>query len=78
MSTEARPGRHGDHDDLDVGMDGALADALVRSRRFFTKGTVSSDLRTLSKTFGPHSAPGMNCFRVRTAAFRTSTARFAT
>ncbi|MDX6282535.1 MAG: nitrate reductase / nitrite oxidoreductase, alpha subunit, partial [Kribbellaceae bacterium] len=34
------------------GMDGALADALVRSRRFFTKGTVSEDLRTLSKVGG--------------------------
>jgi hypothetical protein len=34
VSTDARPGRH---DDRDVGMDGALADALVRSRRFFTK-----------------------------------------
>ena len=33
-------------------MDGALADALVRSRRFFTRGTVSADLRTLSKTGG--------------------------
>ena len=36
----------------DIGMDGALADALVRSRRFFTKGTVSEDLRTLSKVGG--------------------------
>ena len=34
-------------------MDGAFADALVRSRRFFTKGTVSADLRTLSKVGGP-------------------------
>jgi nitrate reductase alpha subunit len=36
----------------DLGMDGAIADALVRSRRFFTKGTVSADLRTLSQTGG--------------------------
>ena len=33
-------------------MDGALADALVRSRRFFTRGTVSADLRTLSHAGG--------------------------
>ena len=33
----------------EVGMDGALEDALVRSRRFFTRGTVSDDLRTLSQ-----------------------------
>ncbi|MGZ5400495.1 MAG: molybdopterin-dependent oxidoreductase, partial [Nocardioides sp.] len=33
-------------------MDGPLADALVRSRRFFTRGTVSEDLRTLSKVGG--------------------------
>ena len=36
----------------DIGIDGQLADALVRSRRFFTKGTVSDDLRTLSKVGG--------------------------
>ena len=36
----------------DIGMDGALSDALVRSRRFFTRGTVSTDLRTLSQTGG--------------------------
>ncbi len=36
----------------DIGMDGVLADALVRSRRFFTKGTVSEDLRTLTKSGG--------------------------
>lgn len=36
----------------DIGMDGPLADALVRSRRFFTRGTVSADLRTLSQTGG--------------------------
>lgn len=35
-----------------VGMDGALSDALVRSRRFFTRGEVSEDLRTLSKKGG--------------------------
>ncbi len=36
----------------DIGLDGALADALVRSRRFFTRGTVSEDLRTLSQVGG--------------------------
>ena len=36
----------------DIGMDGALSDALVRSRRFFTRGTVSADLRTLSQPGG--------------------------
>jgi len=34
------------------GLDGPLSDALVRSRRFFTRGTVSQDLRTLSKAGG--------------------------
>ncbi|HEU5037270.1 MAG TPA: nitrate reductase subunit alpha [Nocardioides sp.] len=29
-----------------------MSEALVRTRRFFTRGTVSSDLRTLSKTGG--------------------------
>ncbi|MDN4162049.1 nitrate reductase subunit alpha [Nocardioides abyssi] len=33
-------------------MDGGLADALVRTRRYFTKGTVSDDLRTLTKAGG--------------------------
>ena len=34
------------------GLDDPLTDALVRSRRFFTRGTVSDDLRTLSKVGG--------------------------
>ena len=34
------------------GLDGALSDALVRSRRYFTRGTVSDDLRTLTKKGG--------------------------
>ena len=34
------------------GMDGAISDALVRSRRYFTRGTVSDDLRTLTKAGG--------------------------
>jgi nitrate reductase / nitrite oxidoreductase, alpha subunit len=36
----------------EVGLDTPLVDALVRSRRFFTKGTVSADLRTLEKQGG--------------------------
>lgn len=36
----------------DLGMDGSLSDALVRSRRFFTRGTVSPDLRTLTQKGG--------------------------
>jgi len=34
------------------GMDGSISDALVRSRRFFTKAKISDDLRTLSKVGG--------------------------
>ena len=33
-------------------MDSGLTDALVRSRRFFTRGTVSDDLRTLTQKGG--------------------------
>jgi nitrate reductase alpha subunit len=36
----------------EVGLDGPLVDALVRSRRYFTRGTVSDDLRTLTKAGG--------------------------
>ena len=48
MSTEVQPGdkRH------EVGMDGGVSDALVRSRRFFTKAEVSEDLRTLHRKGG--------------------------
>ncbi|MDX6324150.1 MAG: nitrate reductase / nitrite oxidoreductase, alpha subunit, partial [Nocardioidaceae bacterium] len=35
-----------------TGLDGSLSEALVRSRRFFTKGTVSDDLRSLHKVGG--------------------------
>jgi nitrate reductase / nitrite oxidoreductase, alpha subunit len=38
--------------DTQAGLDSPLIDALVRSRRFFTKGTVSADLRTLEKEGG--------------------------
>jgi nitrate reductase alpha subunit len=36
----------------ETGMDNGLIDALVRSRRYFTKGTVSQDLRTLTRKGG--------------------------
>ena len=35
-----------------AGLDGGLTDALVGTRRYFTKGTVSDDRRTLSKVGG--------------------------
>ena len=48
MSTEAQPqGKQ-----TDVGMDGGLSEALVRSRRFFTKAEVSEDLRSLHRRGG--------------------------
>jgi nitrate reductase / nitrite oxidoreductase, alpha subunit len=34
------------------GLDGPLSEALVRTRRYFTRGTVSDDLRTLTKQGG--------------------------
>jgi nitrate reductase alpha subunit len=50
MSTGASPDpRRRDHD---IGLDGELSEALVRTRRYFTKGVVSDDLRTLHKTGG--------------------------
>ena len=36
----------------ETGMDNGLTDALVRTRRYFTRGTVSEDLRTLTKEGG--------------------------
>ncbi|MGW1344424.1 nitrate reductase subunit alpha [Kribbella sp. NPDC002412] len=36
----------------DYGMDGGLSEALVRTRRYFTRGEVSDDLRTLHKAGG--------------------------
>ncbi|MGC0336708.1 nitrate reductase alpha subunit [Streptomyces sp. SLBN-8D4] len=44
MSAEISPGR--------AGMDSDLAEALVRSRRFFTRAEVSDDLRTLHRKGG--------------------------
>ena len=49
MSTDTGPART---DGRGASPDGGLADALVRTRRFFTRGTVSDDLRTLTKTGG--------------------------
>ncbi len=46
MSTDKRPTAG------DVGLDGMLSDALLKTRRFFTRGTVSADLRTLTKSGG--------------------------
>jgi nitrate reductase alpha subunit len=51
VSTEVQPeGQQDGHQvgHRDVGLDGGISDGLVRTRRFFTKGTVSDDLRTLS------------------------------
>ena len=39
-------------DGHEVGLDGGVSDALVRSRRFFTKAEVSDDLRTMHRTGG--------------------------
>ncbi len=53
MSTEAQPGQH--QSSTDAGMDGGLTEALVRTRRFFTRGpksTVSDDLRSLHRQGG--------------------------
>ena len=50
MSTDVHP--EGKTGDREVGLDGGMSDALVRSRRFFTKAEVSEDLRTLHRTGG--------------------------
>src|SRR5690348_9389514 len=50
MSTDVQPeGKHTGHA---VGLDDPLVDALVSSRRYFTRGKVSDDLRTLTKQGG--------------------------
>ena len=36
----------------ETGLDGALSEALVRSRRFFTRSEISDDLRTVHKAGG--------------------------
>jgi nitrate reductase alpha subunit len=52
VSTDVRPeGEHGSGGGL-PGLDGPLSDALVRSRRFFTRAEVSDDLRALHRTGG--------------------------
>ncbi|WP_121258419.1 nitrate reductase subunit alpha [Nocardioides ferulae] len=50
MTTEIRP--EGRSKDRKAGLDGSLTDALVGTRRYFTKGAVSADLRTLTKKGG--------------------------
>ena len=50
MSTTSHP--RASSDGREVGWTEALSDALVRTRRFFTKGEVSDDLRTLHQTGG--------------------------
>jgi nitrate reductase / nitrite oxidoreductase, alpha subunit len=53
VSTEVRPeGDHHSDRGGPPGLDGALNEALVRSRRFFTRAEVSDDLRTLHRTGG--------------------------
>jgi nitrate reductase / nitrite oxidoreductase, alpha subunit len=54
VSTHVRPEDHstdGSRQD-GIGLDGSVAEALVRSRRFFTRGEVSDDLRSLHMTGG--------------------------
>ncbi|HET6741671.1 MAG TPA: nitrate reductase subunit alpha [Kribbella sp.] len=50
MTTGAHP--ENGHRTPETGLDGGLSEALVRTRRYFTKGEVSADLRTLSKKGG--------------------------
>jgi nitrate reductase alpha subunit len=45
VSTDAAPQNH--QGQAEVGLDGGLSDALVGSRRYFTRGEVSADLRSL-------------------------------
>ena len=61
MSTDAQPnsgqGKNRQNKSSQVsqgppGLDGAVSDALVRSRRFFTRADVSEDLRALHKKGG--------------------------
>ncbi len=49
MSTDVQPEGTQQHE---TGMDGGFSDALVRSRRFFTKAEVSEDLRSLHRKGG--------------------------
>ena len=51
MSTDVEPESR-QPGDREVGLDGGLSEALVRSRRFFTRAEVSDDLRTLHRTGG--------------------------
>ncbi len=51
MSTDVQPGE-GSRRRAEPGLDTPLIDALVRTRRFFTRGEVSADLRSLTKRGG--------------------------
>jgi nitrate reductase alpha subunit len=51
VSTEVQPG-DSSTERTQPGLDTPLVDALVRTRRFFTRGEVSSDLRSLTKKGG--------------------------
>ncbi len=51
MSTDVEPESR-QPGDREVGLDGGLSEALVRSRRFFTRAEVSDDLRTLHQIGG--------------------------
>jgi nitrate reductase alpha subunit len=51
VSTDIQP--DGKHEERDApGLDGGLSDALIRSRRFFTRSTISEDLRSVHKSGG--------------------------
>ncbi|WP_425444296.1 nitrate reductase subunit alpha [Streptomyces thermovulgaris] len=52
MAAETGPVKDGMRRARPAGLDGELTDALVRSRRFFTRAEISDDLRTLHKKGG--------------------------
>ncbi|MFJ3718511.1 nitrate reductase subunit alpha [Streptomyces sp. NPDC090057] len=52
MATETDPAPDGKRRPGPPGLDGALSEALVRSRRYFTRAEVSDDLRTLHRKGG--------------------------
>ncbi|MFF2200401.1 nitrate reductase subunit alpha [Streptomyces sp. NPDC058145] len=52
MATETEPAPDGKRRPGPPGLDGGLSEALVRSRRYFTRAEVSEDLRTLHRKGG--------------------------
>ncbi|WP_445055307.1 molybdopterin-dependent oxidoreductase [Streptomyces sp. SAS_269] len=52
MATETEPAPDGKRRPGPPGLDGVLSEALVRSRRYFTRAEVSEDLRTLHRKGG--------------------------